>query len=267
MRVRSKDGTEIYYEVYGDPAARPQLLFVHGIGGDLDAWQFVREPLLAAGYSALALDLRGHGYSGHPRRAARYAAARMVEDIAAVAKTAAGPVVVVGHSGGAVLAESFAIAYPELVDRLILIAGSYGPPHYMRHKLLRALSNIAITVGGFISPPARAPWHSPYPPGKHHQEIEVRGLARTMWHNSLASYLYFSRELLQVDLADHLGTIAAPTLLLVGEKDGIYPVEISKLMHQKIPNSTLKIIPQANHVLPLNNPAEVAEAIKEFLRH
>src|SRR3989344_4228958 len=101
MKVHSKDGTEIYYERYGNPGARPQLLLVHGIGGDLDAWQFVLPPLLAAGYGALALDLRGHGYSGHPRKADAYAMTRMIEDLAAVAQTAGAPLVVVGHSGGA----------------------------------------------------------------------------------------------------------------------------------------------------------------------
>lgn len=263
--TRSADGTEIYYETYGNPGAQPRLLFVHGIGGDLDAWQFVLQPLLSAGYSGVALDLRGHGYSGHPRKAAGYTTARMIEDVAAVAEAEGGPFVVVGHSGGAVLVESFALAHPELVCGLVLIAGSYGPPHYMRHKALRALSNAGIAIGGIISPRAGKPWHSPYPPGKHHKEIEVRGLARTMYHNSLASYLYFSRELLRVDLGDSLARIQAPTLLVVGEEDGIYPVAISQAMHEKIPNSTLVIIPNANHVLPLNNAADVVDSMLKFL--
>lgn len=264
-RARSADGTEIYYEIYGTVGTQPRLLFVHGIGGDLDAWQFVREPLLAAGYSATALDLRGHGYSGHPRKAAGYATARMIEDIAVVAQTAGAPVIVVGHSGGAVLAESFVLAHPELVCGLVLISGSYGPPHYMRSKLLRTLTNAGITVGGFLSPPALTPWHSPYPPGKQHKEIEWYGLARTMYHNSLASYLYFSRELLQVDLDGALARIQAPTLLVVGDQDGIYPAAISQAMHEQIPGSVLKIIPGANHVLPLNQPGEIVEAIVGFL--
>ncbi|MEK7109254.1 MAG: alpha/beta hydrolase [Patescibacteria group bacterium] len=266
MKVLSKDGTEIYYETYGNPGARPQLFFVHGIGGDLDAWQFVLPALLAAGYGALALDLRGSGYSGHPRGAADYAMARMIEDVAAVAQTAGTPVVVVGHSGGAVLVEAFALAHPELVAGLVLIAGSYGPPHYMRSKVLRALCNAGIAVGGLLSPRAGKPWHSPYPPGKHHQEVEVRGLARTMWHNSLASYLYFSRELLRVDLGESLAQIKAPTLLIVGDKDGIYPLATSQTMHAKIAGSVLKVIPGANHVLPLNRPRDTALAMLEFLK-
>jgi len=266
-KTLSADGTEIYYETYTRPGEKPRLLFVHGVGGDLDAWQFVREPLLEAGYSAVALDVRGSGYSGHPRSARSYTLERMNDDILSVINAEGlGPVDLVGHSGGAVVSLAFALAHPEKVGKLILIAPSYAPPRYGGSPLLRALYAPFIAFFSLISPPAPAPWHSPYPPGKHHQEVELYGLVRTMYHNSLASYLRISQMLMRVNFESQLAEVKMPTLLIAAENDGIYPLKVAKVMGEKIPNAKLVVVAGANHVLPLNQPAEVVEAIEAFIK-
>jgi len=266
-RAVSRDGTEIYYETYLQDGQKPQLLFVHGVGGDLDAWQFILRPVLAAGYGSMALDLRGSGYSGHPRGLKSYAMERMTEDILSVIEAEElEKVTVIGHSGGAVCSLAFALAHPDKINKLILLSPSYAPPRYGRSKALRALYAPFITALALISPKARKPWHSPYPRGKHHQEVEVYGLARTIYKNSLASYLLISKTLIHIDFEGALPEVNLPTLLVAGEKDGIYPASVAGVMREKMPDATLKVIPGANHVLPLNNPKEVAEAILQFLR-
>ena len=266
-KITSKDGTEIYYETYGTAHAQPQLLFVHGIGGDLDAWQFVLGPLLAAGYPAAALDLRGSGYSGHPRSARSYTLERMNDDILSVIEAEGlGPVDLIGHSGGAVVSLAFALAHPGKVSKLILIAPSYAPPRYGGSPILRALYAPFIAAFSLISPPAPAPWHSPYPAGKHHEEVEVYGLVRTMYHNSLASYLRISQMLMRVNFESRLKDIRMPTLLIAAENDGIYPLKVAQVMSEKIPDAKLVVVAGANHVLPLNRPAKVVEAIEAFIK-
>jgi len=278
----SRDGTNIYYEIYrpaqdfpsgsGEPrrspaSALPTLFFVHGIGGDVDAWQFVRPFLSAQGYGAVAMDLRGHGHSDHPKHRAAHNIERIEEDIQAVmdAEHVRKPILI-GHSGGAVVAAQFAAHHSDLLQKLILINGSYCPPSWLASPLLRGIANVVISVGGFISPPSYKKWHSPYPLGKTHKEFEIYGLARTMFYNSLRSYLYTSYELINIDLSAHLEKISIPTLLIASEHDGIFPVHIQQHMQKKIPNSKLIVLKDTNHVSVLNNPKGVAHAMLEFLR-
>jgi 3-oxoadipate enol-lactonase len=266
-RIKSADGTELYYEVWSAGDVPPQIMFVHGIGGDVDGWQFVRDIITAHGISAVAFDLRGHGYSDHPTRAAAYAIERVEEDIHAViqAEKLQKPVLI-GHSGGAVVSAAYAASYSHLLGGLVLIAGSYCPPAYLQNSLLRAIANGVISVGAFISPPPLKRWHSPYPVGKHHKEVELYGLLRTCVYNSFRSYLYTSRELVNLDLSDALQKISVPTLLIAGEKDGIFPLSISGEMHRRIPHSTLTVLPNTNHVSILNNPSGVSDAILSFIK-
>lgn len=263
----STDGSRIYYEVY-DTGAQPSVLLIHGIGGDLDAWQYVREPLLKAGVDCIALDLRGHGYSDHPRSLGAYTAQRLCDDVCAVLDREQLPAItLVGHSGGAVLALLFATRYPERVERLVLINGSYTRPRYLDSRTMRFVANMATAIGVRLSPRARGPWHSPYPKGKVHKEIEAYGLVRTLYHNSLRSYLLMSRAYTESQLDHDVSRLAMPTLIIAAENDGIYPLDISKTLHALIPRSQLRVVPNANHVLPLNRPQEVAALILEFLKN
>ncbi len=281
--IQSADGTDIYYEV-SKPAqnfpigsdeprrssapASPTLFLVHGIGGDTDGWQYVRTLLNAQGYSTISIDVRGHGYSGHPKKVRDYKAERIDEDIAAVmhAEKIEKPLLV-GHSGGAILSARYAAHHSDTISGLVLIAGSHRPPAYLSSKILHTLALGIIHIGAFMSPPPykKHGWHSTYPEGKHHKEFEPFGLARTIFYNSLRSYLLLSRELITLDIASMLANISVPTLIIAGEHDGIFPIEISEDIHRHIKGSQLVVLPETNHVSILNNPHGVAMAILAFL--
>ncbi len=265
--VTSKDGTNIYYETYA-PAqtSKPILFFVHGIGGDTDGWQYVMKLLWEEGYPTVAMDLRGHGYSDHPKHAHKHTLEHMEEDIQAVLDMEhIDKPILIGHSGGAVISAQFAAHFFEKLQGVVLISGSYCPPAWLASPSLRAIARVVISIGGFISPPPYKRWHSPYPLGKEHKEFEVFGLMRTMFYNSLRSYLYTGYALMNVDLGNELQKIAIPTLLIASEHDGIFPLSIQQDMHTKIPNSKLVVLQDTNHVSILNNPRGVTNAMLEFL--
>ena len=265
--ILSDDGQRIYYETCIVNEAAPVAVLVHGIGGDVDGWVFVRDLLNKAGISTLTLDMRGHGYSAHPRASKDYKLDLLLKDILHVIDAEhLRKVILVGHSGGAVLALNFALTYPERLAALVLLAGSHLPPAYARSRAMKYISSAVISIGSMISPPHLGPWHSTYPKGKHHKEYEPYGLARTIVRNSLRSYLLVGRELMNSHLEDRLGELAVPTLLVAGENDSIYPSAVSKKMHEKIPDSRLEIVPGANHVLILNNVDETAGHIIDFVR-
>jgi 3-oxoadipate enol-lactonase len=168
-------------------------------------------------------------------------------------------VILVGHSGGAVLALNFALAYQDRLNALVLLAGSYRAPAYMRSRLTKYIAHGIMALGALVSPPHFGPWHSTYPREKFNREYAIM-------RNSLRSYLLVGRELMSIDLEHRLAEIKVPTLLVAGEKDSIYPLAISQKMHEKIQGSQLKIVPGANHVLILNNIEETAGHIVEFVR-
>jgi pimeloyl-ACP methyl ester carboxylesterase len=135
----------------------------------------------------------------------------------------------------------------------------------MRSVWSRTVARGIIALGALMSPPPMKPWHSKYPKGKVHREYEPWGLVRTIAHNSLASYLGVGNALMSIDLEHRLREVEVPTLLVVGEKDSIYPVHMSETMHRHIPDSRLKIVPDANHVLILNEPEKTAQHLIAFL--
>lgn len=273
-------GVEIYYEVCvarlpaqaskGAPAYQtgtPVLFFLHGLGGDVDAWNFVRDPLLARGFSTIAMDLRGHGYSGHPTLPSAYRMEHLLGDVLAVLEAErVEKAVLVGHSAGAILALQFALQHADMLSGLVLLAGSYGSPRYLRSPIQKQIGALIVVAGALVSFRAKKPWHSPYPVGKHHKEYELWGLARTIYHNSLRSYLLLLQQLANVNLEQQLKQVTVPTLVVVGEKDGIYPMSVSKKMHEEIAHSHLEIIKNANHVLILNNPREVVDLVTTFVQ-
>jgi pimeloyl-ACP methyl ester carboxylesterase len=71
---------------------------------------------------------------------------------------------------------------------------------------------------------------------------------------------------MNIDLEHRLAEIYIPTLIVVGEKDSIYPVALSRTMHEKISGARLEIIEGANHVLILNNIEETAQQVIGFVR-
>jgi len=69
----------------------------------------------------------------------------------------------------------------------------------------------------------------------------------------------------QVDLTSKLGDIRKSTLVLVGQDDQSTPVAQSELLRDHIAGSTLVVVPQAGHWLPIEKPQEACDAIVSFL--
>jgi len=98
------------------------LLFLHGFPEFWYAWRHQLEDLSDI-YHCVAPDLPGYNLSSKPPEVARYRTKRLIDDVAAFAKTFAGKrkFTLIAHDWGGALAWAFAIKRPELIDRLIII--------------------------------------------------------------------------------------------------------------------------------------------------
>src|SRR5215813_12692363 len=123
----SSDGARIHYEVHG--SGQPVLLIM-GLGSNAYGW-YRTIPWLSPHYEVIAFDNRGTGRSDVPEGA--YSIAQMAADAAAVvAASRHDKVHVIGASLGGMIAQRFALTYPERVRSLVLVCTTPGGPHSAR---------------------------------------------------------------------------------------------------------------------------------------
>lgn len=102
-------------------AAQKTLVLVHGFGGQATQWRYQIQHFGVA-HRVIAIDLRGHGRSDKP--AGAYTMDELVHDLEAALTTMRlqQPVILVGHSFGGAIATEYALAHPQQVAHLVLIA-------------------------------------------------------------------------------------------------------------------------------------------------
>jgi len=108
------------------PADGPPLMLLHALGEDRGSWREVAAALAADGWRTLALDLRGHGDSGHP---GTYTFESMRDDVLALLDALRiDRVTLVAHSMGTAVATLIAMDRPDVVRRLVLEEGPFPFP-------------------------------------------------------------------------------------------------------------------------------------------
>ncbi len=246
---------EIYYTQSGNPMpGHPSLVLIHGAGGSHLDWpgQLRRLP----GEAVYALDLPGHGKSeGVGRQSiAAYAQAvlRWLEEMLL------DPAILVGHSMGGAVAQTLALLAPERTAGLVLIgSGARLRVNQSLLESLRAERTFPQAVEQIMS------WSfSPSAP---------ESLLRLSQERMLQTRPpVFHGDLLACDAFDSTETIGAlpemPALVICGAADKMMPERHSRFLAEKIAGAILKVVPEAGHMVTLEQPAAVAEAVGGFVR-
>jgi len=84
--------------------------------------------------------------------------------------------------------------------------------------------------------------------------------------NPVKSVVNLSRASRGHDLRDRVSGIEAPTLIIAGEEDILVPVKYSRILREKIKNSTLVTIKHCGHVPPIEKPDEFNQIVMRFLK-
>lgn len=248
---------EIHYRREGDGAP---VTLLHGVGSSLEVWDGVARAL--SGCAVLRMDLRGHGNSDKPP--GPYQLDDFVRDLAGIYdRLGVERSHLAGFSLGGIIAQAFALAHPEKVDRLILISAAAGrtPAEQAR---ARERSRAVTTVG--------AKQHARNSAGRwfteafrqSHPDIVAQHFRR-FTANDPAAYSAAYQVLAESDLARQLTGIRQPTLIITGEHDIGSTPRMAELMHRQIAQSELHILPGLKHALLLEAPAQIAALIQQFI--
>lgn len=251
-------GTNLFYEVVGDG---PAIIFVHGLGGTGNIWHAQRTAL-AKYFKVITLDLPGSGRSDKTEE--KYSMARWVDQIAGLADAAKlDKFVLVGHSMTTVLVQNFAAKYGTRLNALVLcgpiteLAPAGKDAFAKRAELVQKEGMIAVAdtvLGGALTPATRE------------GNPALAGMVREMLlSNCPKCYAGHCHALREGSAKGDQANIKCPTLILVGDQDGVTPLASAKAIASALAGTQIRIVPATAHLTMLERPEAFNAALVEFL--
>lgn len=260
--VVTADGAELAVRAAG-PDGAPLVVLAHCWTGAKELWGPVARRLVGDGYRVVSYDQRGHGASSWGEGMADID--RLGDDLAAVlAHVDARDAVVVGHSMGgmsiqayvgrhgedaharlraAVLAATAARTFgrelpPALAERML---GDMAPSWTRTGRVGTALARRSLGAGAV---PAHA--------------VAVRDLLHATPGPTRVSCLL---AMARMDLRAGLAAVDLPATVLVGTRDVLTPRRSARALAAAWPGATMRVLPGAGHMLPIERPDDIVEAI------
>jgi len=283
------NGVRLHYVEAEPPAgAVPKgtakvCLALHGFPEFWYSWRHQLPALAAAGFRALAPDLRGYNLSDKPPGVANYRLDHLVGDVAGLIRAAGrGRAAVVGHDWGGVLASAVAMQHPDLVERLIVLNAPH--PAAMLRELRTPAQLRKSWYVFFFQLPRLPEWvfrrgdfallertlrRDPIRPGVFTEEdirLYKEALAQPgvltaaiNWYRAI-----FRRGLYRV--RREVRPVAAPTLLIWGEQDRYLGPRLLEGLEPWVPNLHIERFPDASHWVHAEWPERVNRLMIDFLR-
>jgi pimeloyl-ACP methyl ester carboxylesterase len=238
----------------GDP-----VVLVHGLADDHRAWRRVVAPLMLT-RRVLLYDFRGHGASsvGAADGTLHQLGADLVGLLDAVGLERA---VVAGFSLGGTIAMRAAIDHPERIAALALVATSSRV-----NRAARAWYEERAALAERADPALRATLDADTEDVYRNRRAEIAdGLAirreSTADPRGFANACRAMAGLNEAPLDDELAAIRVPTVILAGDVDRHCPPRAGEIIAERIAGGELRVLADTGHPLPVERPAEVADAI------
>lgn len=245
MKTFSARGVDIGYEIQG---SGPWITFAHSLACDRHQWD-EQAAALAADFTVLRYDLRGHGGSSTPP--GPWTFADLVADVIAlwdgldIARSH-----FVGLSIGGMIGQHLALDHADRIDRLVLCSttSSYGTnresvARLWEQRIAQANakgmeSMVEATLGRWFTEPYLC------------EEPDVMArIAAAIRATPVAGYAACGRLVPAMETTARLGEIRVPTLVIGGEEDGGTTPEMMNALAGGIPGARLEILPQASHLV------------------
>lgn len=248
----------IEYAEHGNPSGIP-VIMLHGLSDSWHSYELVLEHMPNS-IRALALSMRGHGESGKPDL--KYHPEDFADDVAAFMKELKiDRAVIVGHSMGSIVAEAFALKYPQLTNSLVLIgAFSYISDNPGMIELNKDVKKLSDPVDlNFISDFQKSTIMRPVPDWFFKTAVaESVKLPANVWKNAMEG-------LMETNYLNRFKKITVPVLILWGDKDVFTFLKDQKILEEQIRNSKLVIYKDTGHALHWEEPKRFALELSTFV--
>ena len=255
MRIRAGD-IDVNYELAGSGTP---LVLTHGLGDDLHFWDD-SAAALAEHHTVVRWDVRGFGLSDKPP--GPYSPALLAADLAALLDALRLTSVHLGGlSMGGVIAQRFALDYPQRVRSLVLVSTSseVGPRGAANWQ--RLANSIEQRGFGTGARDATRSFSASFA-ARHPERVAAAGEQTA--RNDPRAYAAAARAMSDYHWTANLARIRAPVLILQGLADQLTPPGGSVKMHRVLPASRLLMIPDTGHSLPIEQPALFTTALLAF---
>lgn len=243
---------------------KPPVLLLHGFDSSLLEFRYL-VPHLAPLAQIWAVDLLGLGFTEKPlgiSYSPTTIRAHLYEFLQSQVKQ---PVILVGASMGGATAIDFALTYPEIVSKLVLIdsVGYSSPPDwvtrlffpfdYLAVEYLRQHKHVALAMGQLIG-------ISP-----HWQNLIQASVAHTVTDGWREAMITFTKSGGYRLTSEQIQNIQQPTLILWGESDAILGTQAAYRFDQDIANANLIWIPNSGHAPHIEQSQIVAQHLNLFI--
>ncbi|WP_429819642.1 alpha/beta fold hydrolase [Ensifer sp. B1-9] len=237
------------------------LVCIHGVGSYLDAWSGVVERLRDS-FTILTFDLRGHGQSSRVK--GRYEIDDFVNEALALAdKAGFSTFNLAGFSLGGLIAQRLALTHLDRLRKLVLLSTVAGRTPEERTRVLERLAALRAGTPADHHNASLSRWLT-----EEFQTANPEVIARLRERdaeNDPECYAAAYRVLAETDFGGFLDQIRCPTLIATGEDDAGSNPRMARYMHERIPGSTLSILPCLRHSILIEAPQTVADLMRGFL--
>lgn len=235
----------------------PALVFLHYWGGSARTWDLVTDRL--AGRDVLTVDFRG--WSRSSGLAGPYTLHQLADDtLAVIAEAGVSDYVLVGHSMGGKVAQLIAATRPAGLRGLVLVAsGPAKPAAEITPEYQEGLSHAYDSDESTAAARDHILTATPLS-----DEIKAQIAADSRAGSDAARTEWPLRGIAE-DISAHTQMVNVPSLVVAGENDHVEPVEV--LRDNLVPylsGAEFMVIPDTGHLIPLEAPAELADAITAF---
>jgi len=231
------------------------ILLMHGSGLTHIVWSLHEQFYASQGFNVLSVDLPGHGNSEGPSLKSIEKISDWIKSL--MLKINIEKIIIIGHSQGGLVGIDFASRYPELIEKIVLVANSYKMPvNQDLIDLAEAGDEKAVLL--------MMKW------GYEGSKAFIGGNPVKKIINSARDI----REVLAVDLnacnnykngENAIKKINCPTLCIFGDLDKMVPVKVGLKMSEQITNSETKIISDCGHMIIFEKAFEMRKLVKEFI--
>lgn len=249
------NGITIHYQEYGNDSV---VLLLHGgiITGHFNWKSHIN--YLAQFFRVIVPDTRGHGMTNHNHEDFSYKL--LADDISTFIKklNIEEPVIICGHSDGAIVGMHVAVHYPQLVKKLVIIGGTHltgrSKDYYqgIQEVFCTQYPDKGPNIWCYcIKKPLHALWL-----WYSHKKMAWQQLMAKLWPMWM-SPIQLSKEDFQ--------NIKAATLIIVGDHDEFITVPENQQLVDMIPQAQLVVLKGYDHMFPIEFPRILQETLLPFL--